>query len=128
MAKRPRKNSVEQSMVRSLDQLAAYEEFAADIAPALRGLVKRKAKPEEIYNTVLSALAARQATIGLTSKKPSEALAAITDILNRMTGKPVEKREVKMELQTASDEDLDAKLKSLMTQEDASDDREELPN
>jgi hypothetical protein len=127
MAKgRPKKNHVEDTMIRSLDQLAAFEEFSQDIAPALRGLVKRRAKPEEIYNTVLSALAARQSTIALTSKKPAEALAAIIDIMNRVQGKPTERKEVKMELKDASDDVLDAKLKSLMTQE--ADDGDELPN
>lgn len=119
MAKRPRTNKVENNMARALDQLAAFEEFRDSIAPALQGLVKKGATPEEIYRTVLSHVAARQATIALTSKKPSEALAAISDILNRSMGKPTERREVKMELANASDEMLDSKLQSLLSDDES---------
>lgn len=119
MAKRPRTNKVENNMARALDQLAAFEEFQADIAPALRGAVKSGKSPEEIYRIVLSALAARQATIALTSKKPAEALAAIKDILDRATGKPTERKEIKMELQHASDEMLDSKLQSLLSDDES---------
>lgn len=118
MAKRPRSNTVERRMVNALDQLSAFEEFQSEIAPALRAAVKAGKSPEEIYDMALAAAAARLVTIGLTSKKPNEALPALKDILDRAKGKAIEKREVKLELERASDEDLDIKLKALMGQED----------
>lgn len=95
-----------------LADLAAFQEFRETIAPAMRALVSKKAPPAEIYDTFKSLLAARQVSIALTSRDPGKALAAITDVINRLEGKPVERKEIKHQLGQLKDEELDSLLES----------------
>jgi hypothetical protein len=114
--KSPKSNYQENAMVRALDHLAEFEAFQDEIAPALRGAVKAGKTPDEIFKLCLAHLAARQATIALTEKDPAKALAAIKDILDRTSGKATEKKEVKLSLENAPEEQLDAKLKTLLAE------------
>lgn len=104
-------------MVRALDTLAAYEEYTTEVLPLLRKAISEgwDASTIENHPTVRAALVARQLSIGLTGK-PSEALAAIKDSRDRLDGKAVERKDVKLSLENAPDEEIDAKLKTLLAE------------
>jgi hypothetical protein len=99
-------------MEERLNELALFEEFRNSVLPAMQALVARKAPPAEIYDTFKSLLAARQVSIALTSRDPGKALAAITDVINRLEGKPIERKEFKHQLGQLKDEELDSLLES----------------
>jgi hypothetical protein len=108
------KNDVDEAMSRNLDTLSEFDEFSAEIAPALRGAIKAGQSPEQIYNLVLAHASARMVTIALTERNPALAMSALKDILDRTKGKATENKTIKLDLANTSDEALDAKLKQLM--------------
>lgn len=125
MGRRPRTNTTEAKLVKSLDDLAAFEEFQVEIAPTLRAAIKKGETPEEIYKKVLSYIAARQVTIALTDQNPTTALAAAKEVMDRVRGKSTERKEIKHQLEELPDEQLDSLL--LTKLKEASED-DELPN
>lgn len=125
MARRRLKNNVENAMVRSLDALSAFEEYSTELLPFLRKLVDDGMTVDQIrsHPKIQAALEARKISLALRSDNQAVALSAIKDIQDRTQGKAVEKRELKVALENASDEALDAKLAELLG--DDSDDSEE---
>lgn len=95
-----------------LQDLALFEQFREEVAPAMRAMVLRKAPPKEIRAMFESLLEARKVTIALTARDPAKALAAIRDIQDRQEGKAVERREIKHQLGALRDEEVDALLLS----------------
>jgi seryl-tRNA synthetase len=122
--RRPKPNVAEYQMVRALDKLAEFDEFCDDILPLLREAVKGNVSAEELQNhpKIKAALVARQLSIGLKEKDAGKALAAIKDIRDRIDGKAVERKDIKMSLENAKDEELEARLKTLMAETDLDED------
>lgn len=94
--------------------LALFEQFREEVAPAMRAMVMEKRPPKEIFKAFQSLIAARQVTIALTARDPGKAHAAIMDIQNRVEGKPTERKEISHKLAELRDEELDALLISKM--------------
>jgi len=115
MSRRPRGNSVENRMVKALDNLQAYEEFCEGVLPLLRRAISEKWTPEQIENhpVVKAAIVARQITTAVKDPDASKALAAIKDLRDRSEGKAIERKEVKHQFESLSDAELDARLKAL---------------
>lgn len=113
-------NKVENQVIRSLDNLADYEEFTTELAPVLRRLLKKGLTAEQIENDpkIQSLLVARQMNIALLEMDSSKALAAIKDIRDRTTGKATEKVEVTSKLEKLPDEQLDALLRTKLGERD----------
>lgn len=113
--------AVEQISAEALDReelvadIALFEQFREEVAPALRAMVLGKKPPAEIFKAYESYLAARQVTIALTAKDPGKAHAAIQDIMNRVGGKPTERKELVHKLAELKDEELDALLESKLS-------------
>lgn len=128
MAKRPRPNTTEDRMARSLDKLASYEEFAEGVLPRLRQLISQGLSAEQIEKDpqIQALLVARQLSIAFTDPDSARALSAIKDARDRTSGKAVERKEVKHQMADAPDEQLDARLKTLLGE--SSNDDDTLPN
>lgn len=103
-------------MARALDQLAEYDSFQSEISPILKQAIKEGWDAERIKRDpkIKALLVSRLLSIALNDKNPSAALSAIKEFTDRSEGKVAEKREVKMELETTPDEELDQKLQSLL--------------
>ncbi len=122
MGKRPRSNKVEHRMARALDDLAEFDTYTSDLLPFLREALRKGLTKDEIESDprVQAALVARQVMMGLMDKDAGKALAAIKDLRDRQEGKAIERKEVKHSLEAAPDEQLDARLKTLLA-DDAGD-------
>ncbi len=123
MGKSPRPNYHEDRMARALDQLAEYDSFTSEIAPLLRKAIKEGWSAERLKTDprIKTLLLARQISIGLMEKNSAAALSAIKDLIDRSEGKPVERKDIKMSLEAAPDEEIDAKLKQLLNSTDSVD-------
>jgi hypothetical protein len=99
-------------MVEMIDQLTAFEDFQGNILPALQEDVKRGMAPAELRKKYASLVQARIITAALANPDDGKALAAATDLINRVEGKPTEKKEIKHTLESLSDTELDAVLNS----------------
>lgn len=116
MAKRPRENKTEHNMARSLDQLAAFERYQAEVGDLLREAVEKGWSPEQMrkHPRIQALLEARKITIALTDPDSSRALAAIKDHSDRIEGKSVERRENVHKYEKLDDEALDSLVLSEM--------------
>jgi hypothetical protein len=99
-------------LARSLDQLAEFESFKADILPKLRQFIKEGKTASEIYSWAQSYLAAKTVTLALASKDEKTALGAIKEALDRGVGKAADKVEITQRYEQLSDEELEALLQS----------------
>ena len=128
MAKKgARQNHKEYLIARAIDDKSSIDDINAQIRPILAQALREgwDAKRLMEHPKVALLLAARAVTIGVTEADSAKALSAIKDIQDRTQGKPTEKRETTHKLASLPDEQLDAKLKSLLTEdEDDSSDEE----
>lgn len=105
-------NLQEDRMLRSLDKLADFQEFQAEILPALRNDLKAGFTAQELYEKYQALAAARTISIVMQDKDSAKALAASKDILDRTLGKAKERTEVTHKLERLPDEQLDSLLLS----------------
>ena len=112
----PKPNSVENSMVRSLDRLARYEAFEESIAPLLRQAIEEGWTPEQMrsHPKIRAMMAARQITIAISDPDASKALAAIKDSTDRLEGKPVERAEIEHKYAKLKEDELDSLILSTL--------------
>lgn len=92
--------------------IADYEEYVQTILPAFRKDVKSGMSAEELQKKYAALAAARMITIALTDENASTASAASKDILDRVSGKATEKKEVTHRFKDMDEKDLDALLES----------------
>ncbi len=92
--------------------IADYEEFVQTILPAFRRDVKSGMSAEELNKKYSSLAAARMLTIALTDENASTAASAARDVLDRVSGKATEKKEVTHKFKDVSEKELDAIIKS----------------
>lgn len=104
-------------MIRNLDQLAAYDDFANSVAPTLQKAVVEKWSVDRIYKEFGSLLAARAITIALKEQDSGKALSAIKDVMDRSIGKAADKVETTHRLEKMADSDLDKLLESLASED-----------
>lgn len=104
---------------RSLDELAEFEDFTANILPAIRKDLKAGMSETQILEKYKALAAASIATLTTRIDEPAVALAAARDILDRTQGKAVERRQVEHRLGKLPDEQLDALLLTEMADDEA---------
>lgn len=102
------RNRQEESMVEALDDLALLQEMRATYIPALRKLVEGGAPSEQIFKLVESMAAARLASEAALAGDFN--LAAVKELMDRVHGKPTEKKELTHKMAKLKDEELDALL------------------
>lgn len=108
----PRGNKTEDKTIDLIDQLTEFEDFKGNILPALQQDVKAGMSTSDLRKKYASLVQARLITAALANPDDSKALAAATDLLNRVEGKATERKEVKHILSNLSDRELDAVLQS----------------
>lgn len=99
-------------MAQAMDDLAEFEDFKTSILPKLRAAIKAGKSALDMYKLVEAEAAARAITIGLTSEDEGKALSAVTDILNRVHGKPKETVNVNNRYENLPDDQLDSLILS----------------
>lgn len=102
-------NPAEHRMVRSLDKLAAYERFQELIMPEVIKDLEAGLTSEEILKKYSHLAAARLVTTSITGSEHKATVAA-KEILDRVSGKATEKREITHKLDKLPDDQLDALL------------------
>jgi hypothetical protein len=107
-------NSQENRQIRSLDQLAAFDEFRASILPALMRDVNEGSTDDELLEKYRAIAQAR--VISEMVLPGGQGLAAAKDILDRSRGKAVERKEFKHQLEKLEEKDVDALLMSKLAQ------------
>lgn len=101
-----------EQMVRSVDNLAKFEEFSSLILPALQQDLKAGLSTEDLLKKYSKFAAARALTLALTEDDGGKALAAAKSIIEHDIGKAKEKKEVKHQFEELADEEIDAALQS----------------
>jgi hypothetical protein len=104
----PNGNTPEHRVAQIIDDLAEFEEFRTTVLPELRRLIKTGAPSKEILERGRALVAARLVTIAAIDPDSKTALAAAKELLDRVDGKVVEKKEVKHAMANLKDEELDA--------------------
>ncbi len=107
------RNTVEDRMVKNLDELAAWEDFKSEILPMLRRDMTKLSVPE-MREKYMRLLTARQISIALSEKDSAKALTAIKDLQDRSEGKSVERKEGARKYDRLTDDELDSMLISEM--------------
>ena len=116
----------EHHRTRSIDDLVTYDSFCQHILPELRELLSDPTvTPKDIYKKFAKHAAARNITIAMTAIDQTKALSAIKDILDRVQGKAKEHKEIVHAMVEAKEEEINARLISLMDQAKDTDDDEE---
>lgn len=100
------------------EDLKAYEQFKEQLLPQLRAALLRGDSAEEIYSTFTNLAAARAISIAALEPDSGKALSAIKEVLDRVHGKAVERKQVSHHLDQLPDEELDALLLSASSQEE----------
>lgn len=110
--RRPVRNGIrdQKRLANLVDDIADYEEFCAEILPALRKDIAAGKTAQQIYEKYQAIAAARSVAIAMRETDSGKALAAIRDILDRSSGKPTEKKEVTHKLEKLEEKELDALL------------------
>ena len=102
------------SMVSRVDTIAEFEDFQANILPALRADLKAGLSADEIRKKWESVAAAKMVTLLARADSDSASVAAAKDIQDRVTGRPKERKEIEHRLGKLPDQELDAILLSEM--------------
>lgn len=98
----------------TLDDLEAFNNWKKGVLPKLTEVMSTAKTPEDIYKAFANDAAARAVMIAVTSRDAGKAMAAITEILNRSQGKPVEQIQVDHKYEKLSDKELDALVLSVV--------------
>lgn len=99
-------------MIKSLDKLAEYEEFVAEVLPALRADLASGMSAEAIAEKYEALAEARRISMIATSDNESAVMNAIKDLRDRVSGKPKEVQEIEHRLGKLPEEQLDSILES----------------
>lgn len=92
------------------ETLAQFEEFQAEILPALRNDMSSGMTAEELYKKYQALAAARGISIALGEANSATALSAVREILDRTQGKATENKQVEHKFSKMKDEEIDAVL------------------
>ena len=110
-------NSAEDAALELHENLEEFEDFQKTVLPvfrkAIQGVAKGEKTPQQVWEQVKAAAAARQVNIALLEQNSSVALKAIESILNRTEGPVTQKHEVS-HLEKMSDEQLEAQILTRM--------------
>lgn len=106
--KRQAKAQEESNQEVALSELALFQEWKEHILPELRELLVKGVSAKEIVKKYENYAAARAITIAITETDSSKALSAVKDIIDRASGKAVERKKITHELEELSEEQLNA--------------------
>jgi hypothetical protein len=109
--RRPWGNREEARQIKAIDELSAFEEFKAEILPALRVDLKNGVPPEAILKKYQSIAAART-IMSVVGKNEITAAKCARDVLDRTMGKPVETRVEKHRYEDLNSEQMNSLLQS----------------
>jgi hypothetical protein len=119
-------NRTEAQLARSLDKLAAFQDWSADILPRLRKMLANPdVTPEDILEFSKAYAVAKVATIAFTDDDNARALSAAKDLLDRSLGKAKERQEVEHKFGKLKEEELDALIESRLAEASTADDADE---
>lgn len=99
------------AMANLIKDLTDFEDFQRTILPAIRRDVQAGMEPAELRKKYASLVQARALMTAITADD-QRAMAAAKDILDRVEGKPTEKKEITHRYAEMKDEELDAILQS----------------
>lgn len=119
--KQPAGNATEDRMIEAIDDLAEFDQFKAEVLPAIRKQLAAGASTKDILSTARSVAVARLAMIAVHEGDSKTALQAIKELLERTDGKVSEKKEITHQLANMKDEELDALLITAATESDDGD-------
>jgi hypothetical protein len=118
-------DKIQDRMAQTLDDLNEFEDFRQKILPKIRQLLREGKKAQDLYKMFETELAARQISLALDPNvEAGKALSAITDAMNRITGKPTEKKEVSHKFEQLPESQLDALLLSELEASNSDDDQD----
>ena len=117
-SQKAKRNKTEDNMVRNIDYLSDFEEFTQEVLPSIRDDIKCGRSAEEILEKYSAVAAARVATIAVKDPDTGRALAAIKDLLDRVKGRPTEKKEVSHRFDKVQDQELDSMLSTMLGDEE----------
>jgi hypothetical protein len=95
-----------------LSDLAEFEEFRTKILPAIRTDLMKGLSAAELRKKYAALVQARILTEAITAPDAGKITALAKDVIDRVEGKPTEKKEVTVKYADLSDEELDAMLLS----------------
>jgi hypothetical protein len=98
----------ERALVRALDDLAEFEEFEVEILPMLKKMIRSKASTPEILEQARPLLVAKLVSIAMNSDDEGRRASMALSLLDRIDGKPVERKEFHHKLGKLKDEEVDA--------------------
>lgn len=94
------------------EDLEEFEKFQKDILKAIRRDLSSGLSAKQIREKYHAMVQARLLTVALTDTDTGKATAASKDIIDRVEGRAVEKKDVTHRFKDMSDQELDAVLKS----------------
>lgn len=103
---------IETERVRNLDELALYDEMTVGVLGALKKDLAAGMSAEEIMAKYANLAAARITSIAATEADSGKALAAAKDILDRVKGKAVERKQIHHKLENVDEKQIDAIIMS----------------
>ncbi len=108
----------EEERARNLDELAIYDEMTVGVLGAIKRDLAKGLSSEDIMAKYASVAAARIVTIASTEADSGKALAAAKDILDRVKGKAVERKQIHHKLENVTEKELDAIINTLVGVDD----------
>jgi hypothetical protein len=99
-------------MANLIDDIAEFEDFQATTLKAIRKDIKKGLGAKELRDKYAAILQGRLLTDALTTSDLKVAAAIGKDVIDRVEGKPTEKKEVTHKFKDMKEEELDAILKS----------------
>lgn len=117
----PGLNQEEAKALDKLDRFAKLTALMKTLPTEIVEDIKNGASTPEIYKKYESLAAARVMSVIVSEQDSGKALSAAKDVLDRVFGKPTEKKEVKHVMQELPDDQLDALILSEL--EDLSEDK-----
>lgn len=111
----------EAQMARAIDALAEFEEYQTEILPILKQMVKSKATSTEMIEQARPLLVAKLVSIAMSSEDEGRRASMALALLDRIDGKPVERKQVVHAMAKLKDEELDAMLLTALAETDGED-------
>lgn len=115
--KKPTNKQSEDKMARLMEEKALFDEFRNTILPGLQRDLLAGKSADEILQSNEAVAAARLVTIATTEPDAGKALAASKALLERVSGKPTEKRDVTHKYEKLKDEEIDAVVATLLEED-----------
>lgn len=110
MSRRRTRNNELDRMVSSVDNIRDFVEIFQGLTPGLKADLKKNLSPKQLIEKHQSLLTARLLSIAVTDPDSAKSVAACRDLLDRVLGKPTEKKEMEHKFSKLSDQELDAVL------------------